>query len=166
MTGGGRGGKPKAGFPPRPPPLEIAKGALPTFPLSLPDKLVQTQKTRKRTGCGGKVEIQNRDSHFSTAPNACGARKGNPTLLAGGIGHTRITHQKGGPAAVASLPPSGSFFNENMLGEAPGACLRLGLLYWKINPQEDGACIRWGPGHPDRKVFAHDRRNTATPRYG
>src|SRR5271157_533663 len=116
MTGGGRGGKPKAGFPPRPPPLEIAKGALPTFPLSLPDKLVQTQKTRKRTGCGGKVEIQNRDSHFSTAPNACGARKGNPTLLAGGIGHTRITHQKGGPAAVASLPPSGSFFNENMLG--------------------------------------------------
>src|SRR5271157_3764997 len=115
MTGGGRGGKPKAGFPPRPPPLEIAKGALPTFPLSLPDKLVQTQKTRKRTGCGGKVEIQNRDSHFSTAPNACGARKGIPTLLAGGIGHTRITHQKGGPAAVASLPPSGSFFNENML---------------------------------------------------
>ena len=31
MPGHGRGGKPKAGFPPRPQPLEIA-GAIPTFP--------------------------------------------------------------------------------------------------------------------------------------
>jgi hypothetical protein len=32
MTGDGRGGKPKAGFPPRPQPLEIANNAIPTFP--------------------------------------------------------------------------------------------------------------------------------------
>ncbi len=32
MTGHGRGGKPKAGFPPRPQPLEIANDAIPTFP--------------------------------------------------------------------------------------------------------------------------------------
>jgi hypothetical protein len=32
MTGHGRRGKPKAGFPPRPQPLEIAKNAIPTFP--------------------------------------------------------------------------------------------------------------------------------------
>src|SRR5258708_36599110 len=32
MTGYGRGGKPKSGFPPRPQPLEIAKSAIPTFP--------------------------------------------------------------------------------------------------------------------------------------
>ena len=32
MTGHGRGGKPKAGFPPRPQPLEIANNAIPTFP--------------------------------------------------------------------------------------------------------------------------------------
>jgi hypothetical protein len=32
MTGHGRGGKPTAGFPPRPQPLEIANDAIPTFP--------------------------------------------------------------------------------------------------------------------------------------
>jgi hypothetical protein len=32
MTAYGRGGKPKAGFPPRPQALEIAQDAIPTFP--------------------------------------------------------------------------------------------------------------------------------------
>jgi hypothetical protein len=32
MTDHGRGGKPKAGFPPRPQSLEIANSAIPTFP--------------------------------------------------------------------------------------------------------------------------------------
>ena len=49
----GRRGKPKAGFPLRPQTLEIANGAIPTFPPSL------------RLACG-KVEIQKQDSHFPT----------------------------------------------------------------------------------------------------
>jgi hypothetical protein len=52
MTGYGRGGKPKTGFPPRPQPLEIA-GAIPTFP----------PPRRSR----GKVESQKQASHFPTA---------------------------------------------------------------------------------------------------
>src|SRR5450756_1311207 len=50
-------------------------GEIPTFPQLL-RLLSHAQKTgeQKTKGCG-KVEIQNQDSHFSTAPKACGARK-------------------------------------------------------------------------------------------
>src|SRR5450759_1108923 len=50
-------------------------GEIPTFPPLL-RLLSHAQKTgeQKTKGCG-KVEIQNQDSHFSTAPKACGARK-------------------------------------------------------------------------------------------
>ncbi len=34
-----------------------------------------TTKKRRKTVGRGKVEIQNQDFHFSTAQNACGARK-------------------------------------------------------------------------------------------
>ena len=68
MPGDGRRGKPKAGFPQRPPPLEIANYAIPTFPPPRAVVFVFIPKT-----------------------------------------------QKGNPAAVASLPPSGSLFDENML---------------------------------------------------
>ena len=54
MTGYGKRGKPKAGFPRFPQPLEIAKSAIPTFP-----------QPRRRPR--GKVEIQNQDSHFPIA---------------------------------------------------------------------------------------------------
>jgi hypothetical protein len=53
MTGHGRRGKPKAGFPPRPQPLEIANCAIPTFP------------PLRRSN--GKVENQKQVSHFPTA---------------------------------------------------------------------------------------------------
>jgi hypothetical protein len=33
------------------------------------------RQTARRTEGSGKVEIQNQDSHFSTAPAACGAKK-------------------------------------------------------------------------------------------
>jgi hypothetical protein len=45
MTGHGRGGKPKAGFPPRPQPLEIANCAIPTFPQ--PRRRAEKWKTKK-----------------------------------------------------------------------------------------------------------------------
>src|SRR5450759_1610808 len=50
-------------------------GEIPTFP-QLRRLLSHAQKTgeQKTEGCG-RVEIQNQDSHFSTAPKACGARK-------------------------------------------------------------------------------------------
>ena len=54
MTGYGKRGKPKAGFPLFPQPLEIAKSAIPTFP-----------QPRRRPR--GKVEIQKQDSHFPVA---------------------------------------------------------------------------------------------------
>src|SRR5688572_23856144 len=44
MTGHGRGGKPKAGFPPRPQPLEIATSAIPTFPQ--PRRRAEKWKTK------------------------------------------------------------------------------------------------------------------------
>ena len=53
MTGYGKRGKPKAGFPRFPQPLEIAV-AIPTFPQ--PRRLPR-----------GKVEIQKQDSHFPIA---------------------------------------------------------------------------------------------------
>jgi hypothetical protein len=53
MTGYGKRGKPKAGFPRFPQPLEIAV-AIPTFP----------QPWRRPRG---KVEIQQQDSHFPIA---------------------------------------------------------------------------------------------------
>jgi hypothetical protein len=54
MTGYGKRGKPKAGFPLFPQPMEIAKSAIPTFP-----------QPRRRPR--GKVEIQTQDSHFPVA---------------------------------------------------------------------------------------------------
>src|SRR5579864_8052065 len=84
MPGHGRGGKPKAGFPPRPPPLEIAN-AIPTFP----------PPRRGR----GKVESQKQASHFPTAR----------FLL------FQIQNRKEPGGGVASRPPPGSSFNENML---------------------------------------------------
>jgi hypothetical protein len=46
MTGYGRRGKPKTGFPPRPQPLEIANNAIPTFPQLL--RGVEKWKTKNR----------------------------------------------------------------------------------------------------------------------
>jgi hypothetical protein len=54
MTGYGKRGKPKAGFPLFPQPLEIAKSAISTFP-----------QPRRRPR--GKVEIQKQDFHFPIA---------------------------------------------------------------------------------------------------
>src|SRR5450759_2179488 len=50
-------------------------GEIPTFP-QLRRLLSHAQKTgEQKTEDCGRVEIQNQDSHFSTAPKACGARK-------------------------------------------------------------------------------------------
>jgi hypothetical protein len=46
MPGGGKQGKPKAGFPPFPPPLEIA-AAIPTFPPRR--QLVSVSKLKDKT---------------------------------------------------------------------------------------------------------------------
>jgi hypothetical protein len=54
MTGYGKRGKPKAGFPRFPQPLEIAKSAISTFP-------------QPRLLPRGKVEIQKQDFHFPIA---------------------------------------------------------------------------------------------------
>ena len=61
MPGYGRGGKPTSGFPPRPQPLEIAKGATPTFPplrrlLCLFKTKSKTPKPKK--GDPGKLATQ------------------------------------------------------------------------------------------------------------
>src|SRR5258708_39043710 len=82
MPGCGRGGKPTAGFPPRPQPFEIAA----RFPHS------------HHPGCAWK----------SGKPKA-----GFP--LSHSLFLSQNPNQKGGLAAVAPLPPSGSFFNEKML---------------------------------------------------
>jgi len=50
-------------------------GEIPTFPQLLRFVIAQPNHPGERTGCGGKVEIQKQDSHFPTAPMACGARK-------------------------------------------------------------------------------------------
>jgi len=51
-------------------------GEIPTFPQPLRFVIAsQPNNPGRRTGCGGKVEIQKQDSHFPTAPMACGARK-------------------------------------------------------------------------------------------
>jgi len=83
MPAYGRGGKPKAGFPPRPQDLGN-RCAIPTFP---PPRL-GVEKWKPKAGFPL--------SHLL------------PLLL-------KTKTQKGGLAAVASLPPSGSFFNEKML---------------------------------------------------
>ena len=46
MTGRGHRGKPKAGFPPRPQPLEIAEAAIPTFPP--PRRAMEKWKAQKQ----------------------------------------------------------------------------------------------------------------------
>jgi hypothetical protein len=50
MTGHGRGGKPKARFPPRPQPLEIANNAIPTFPPSRRRFLAHDNQSERRPG--------------------------------------------------------------------------------------------------------------------
>src|ERR1700677_3778520 len=69
-------GNPKAGFPRFPQRLgNLAKAArFPHFHSSYGFLLRLNRTTpAERTGCGGKVEIQKQDSHFPTAPMACGA---------------------------------------------------------------------------------------------
>src|SRR5579864_95713 len=78
MPAGGNHGKRKARFPPFPRRLgNLAKTA--RFPHShSADGLFIHQPRRQNAEklvCRGKVEIQNQDSHFPTAPMACGARK-------------------------------------------------------------------------------------------
>lgn len=92
----GRGGKPKAGFPPRPQTLEIANGAISTFP-------------RPRR-CGGKVEIQNQDFHFPTYGFFLSQTETERSLVA----------DRFAPALRLILREnqircSGSFLDENML---------------------------------------------------
>jgi len=66
-------------------PLEISPkaGEIPTFP-QLRRVLHVSDRTagRKESGSvgGGKVEIQNQDSHFSTAPTACGSKEEKPFM--------------------------------------------------------------------------------------
>src|ERR1700680_1374341 len=99
MTGGGKRGKPKPGFPSFPPALgnRCGDSHIPTTPAPR-----------------GKVENQKQVSHF---PTCC--------LV------SQIQPRKEAWRRIASLPPSGSFFNEKMLadtlhdpiasGNAPGA---------------------------------------------
>jgi hypothetical protein len=57
----GPGGKPKPGFPPRPQPLEIAKGAIPTFPplrLLLCLLKTKTPNPKPKKGDPGKLATQ------------------------------------------------------------------------------------------------------------
>src|SRR5664280_3584121 len=61
-------------------PLEISPraGEIPTFPqLRRLLAIFSGRTTKKESGSvgGGKVEIQNQDSHFSTAPTACGSKE-------------------------------------------------------------------------------------------
>jgi len=78
MPAGGNGGKRTARFPLFPRRLgNLAKAA--RFPHfhSAGDYLIRVQgrAEAEELVCGGKVEIQKQDSHFPTAPMACGARK-------------------------------------------------------------------------------------------
>jgi hypothetical protein len=98
MTVYGRGGKPKAGFPPRPQPLEIAKGAIPTFP---PPRLgVEKWKTKSR---------------FPTFPLVVFILKTKPQK--GGLAADRFAHafrlilQLENAVARASLRPSQTDWN-------------------------------------------------------
>jgi len=75
-------------------------------------------KTGKRTVGRGKVEIEKHDSHFSTAPIACGARKESVWCAPG---RTPNTPRKETPAADYFFPSPGSFFGENMLRGPLGA---------------------------------------------
>ena len=74
--------KPKAGFPPFPPPLEISHTTRDSHISTASTVSSWAPKPGEKTGGvgfhagGGKVEIQKQDSHFSTACRlACGARK-------------------------------------------------------------------------------------------
>ncbi|MBZ5610542.1 MAG: hypothetical protein LAP38_19950, partial [Acidobacteriia bacterium] len=63
------------------------------------------------------LEIAGRDSHISTAPTRRGKVE-NQEQVSHFPTHCSSSQnpiQKGGLAAVAPLPPSGSFFNEKML---------------------------------------------------
>jgi len=51
MPARGRRGKPKAGFPPRPQALEIAEGAIPTFPPPRLFSLSWIKQTGKNLVC-------------------------------------------------------------------------------------------------------------------
>ena len=60
-------------------PLEISQKArdshFPTAPTTVSSPRTETKQKQNLNGGGGKVEIQKQDSHLSTAPTACGARK-------------------------------------------------------------------------------------------
>ena len=88
MTGYGRLGKPKAGFPRCPQPLEIAQDAISTFPPPL----------RRGPWKSGNPKAGFPLSH---RPDSSSPQNQN--------------QRKEAWRRVASLPPPGSFFNENML---------------------------------------------------
>ena len=91
----GRRGKPKAGFPPRPQPLEIAHDAISTFPqprLFLLTQQTNPNQTRILTVCNGKVEIEKHDSHFPTAP----VEQGRSMCLVPSTFRDAPINQKGG----------------------------------------------------------------------
>src|SRR5207244_9371764 len=75
----------------------LAKGA--RFPLShragygsSPPEGAKTKPERKWGR--GKVEIQKQDSHFPTAPTACGARRKNPSSQKCGLtGRITLLHK-------------------------------------------------------------------------
>jgi hypothetical protein len=78
----------KARFPPFPRRLgNLAKAA--RFPHfhSADGCLIRVQDgaDAEELVCGGKVEIQKQDSHFPTAPMACGARKEHDCHEAGSL---------------------------------------------------------------------------------
>src|ERR1022692_1100110 len=60
----------------------VARGAPkgPTHRSKNPIEIKNKRQTQEKLLGGGKVGIQNQDSHFSTAPIACGARKRNCRL--------------------------------------------------------------------------------------
>src|SRR5690242_14350207 len=76
MPAGGNHGKRKACFPPFPRALEISQrrrdSHIPTAPTVY--SWLAKEAEYGRLVCRGKMEIQNQDFHFPTAPMACGAR--------------------------------------------------------------------------------------------
>src|SRR5437868_323150 len=97
MPGCGRGGKPKAGFPPRP----RALGNRQTRDFHIP--------TAPTTRPAGKVEIQKQDSHFPTGPNIYIETK------KGGLATDRFADAFRLILRENQNRRSGSFFNENTL---------------------------------------------------
>jgi len=85
---------------------------IPTAP-AVPYGLPRTPESGRSVG-RGKVEIENHDSHFSTAPTACGSKEEN--LFKIKSSETNSFDKKEAQQPVPSLTPPGSSFDENMLG--------------------------------------------------